>query len=342
MKTCRYCGYEGPIVCEGLGPRMGCDMPGQRPGVNDREPVTARNYCEAAYLAANDDVRGAVERGDFPSGRAHFERYGAKESRYQLISVAHDAAAARKERIRATLADMPYVETGRVFDFLTPDLRAQFNIIDTENVSSNMYDGDVLALIEKHRDGLILDCGAGSRPVYYENVVNFEIAAYPSTDVRGVGEVLPFKDNSFDAVVSVAVLEHVKDPFQCAREIVRVLKPGGDLLCCVPFLQPMHGYPHHYYNMTRSGIRNLFEPHIEIHRHETPDSVLPIWSLTWMLKSWAAGLTGEALAQFRSMTVADLMWNPVDYLEMPFVRGLPTEVNFELASATVIHGTKTR
>lgn len=308
--------------------------------IHDLEHVTGRNYCEASYLAVNADVRAAVESGQFLSGRAHFDIFGWKEFRYQLQSVARDAAAARRRRIRSTLADMPFVETGRIFDFLTDDLRARFNIIDTENVSSNIYDGDVLALIERHRDGLILDCGAGSRPAYYENVVNFEIAAYPSTDVRGVGEVLPFKDASFDAVISIAVLEHVKDPFQCAREIVRVLKPGGDLLCCVPFLQPMHGYPHHYYNMTSSGIRNLFEPHIEVRRHEMPDSVLPIWSLIWMLNSWADGLKGDALAAFKEMKVSDLMADPSSYLHMPFVRELSLEKNFELASATVIHGTK--
>lgn len=308
---------------------------------SDLEIVTGLNYCEAAYLAANRDVAEAVARGDAKNGRVHYEAFGKNEShRRQSRSVAADAAANRRARIRSILADMPYLENGNVFDFLTDELRAQFNIIDTENVSSNGYDGNAIALIEKHPDGLILDCGAGSRPAYYENVVNFEIVAYPSTDVRGVGEVLPFKDNSFDAVMSSAVLEHVKDPFRCAQEIIRVLKPGGDLLCCVPFLQPMHGYPHHYYNMTSSGLRNLFEPHIEVYRHEVPDSVLPIWSLTWMLKSWSAGLKGDALKQFRSMSVGDLMGDPVSYLDMPFVRDLPTERNFELASATVIHGRK--
>ena len=76
----------------------------------------------------------------------------------------------------------------------------------------------------------------GRRAVYFDNVVNFEIVPYDTTDVRGVGEELPFRDASFDAVVSIAVLEHVKDPFRCAREIARVLKPGGELICAVPFL----------------------------------------------------------------------------------------------------------
>ncbi len=108
----------------------------------------------------------------------------------------------------------------------------------------------MLALIKKHQNGFIVDCGVGCREIYCPNVVNFEIVAYSSTDVRGVGEKLPFNDNSFDAVIFIAVLEHVKDPWLLAKEIVRVLKPGGDLICCVPFFQPLHSYPHHYYNMT--------------------------------------------------------------------------------------------
>ena len=86
--------------------------------------------------------------------------------------------------------------------------------------------GTTTETIHRLQDGLILDCGAGRRPIYYSNVVNFEIVAYDTTDVRGVGESLPFETDSFDAVFSFAVLEHVKDPFRCASEICRVLKPG--------------------------------------------------------------------------------------------------------------------
>lgn len=38
-------------------------------------------FNEAAYLAANPDVAAAVEAGFFPSGRDHFEAFGAQEGR---------------------------------------------------------------------------------------------------------------------------------------------------------------------------------------------------------------------------------------------------------------------
>lgn len=238
--------------------------------------------------------------------------------------------------------DMQYTTTPAHYDFLTDELRAEFNIVDTDAVSSNDYDGYALDLIRRYPDGFVLDCGAGKRSVYFDNVVNFEIADYDTTDVRGVGEVLPFKDGSFDAVISIAVLEHVKNPFLCAAEIARVLKPGGHLMCCVPFLQPFHAYPHHYYNMTSSGLENLFADRLEIDRTVVYDSVLPIWSLTWILRSWAEGLKGKTRDDFMQMTVADLMNDADSYLKMPFVRELTAEKNTELASATVLFAHKAK
>jgi 2-polyprenyl-6-hydroxyphenyl methylase/3-demethylubiquinone-9 3-methyltransferase len=46
----------------------------------------------------------------------------------------------------------------------------------------------------------------------------------------GVGENLPYADQSFDAVVCVDVLEHVSDLNQVLSEVMRVLKPGGQFL----------------------------------------------------------------------------------------------------------------
>src|SRR5687767_6622160 len=45
---------------------------------------------------------------------------------------------------------------------------------------------------------------------------------------------LPFRENSFDLVVAMDILEHVKDDSLALNEIYRVLKPGGRIIATVP------------------------------------------------------------------------------------------------------------
>jgi SAM-dependent methyltransferase len=231
-------------------------------------------------------------------------------------------------------------ETENCYNCLPPEMGEKYEIVESPNVSSHEYDPHARAIVEKNPGGWVLDCGAGSRSDWSPNVVNFEIVAYPSTDVLGVAEELPFKDNSFDGVLSLDVLEHVKDPFKAAREIARVLKPGGQLYCVVPFLQPFHGFPHHYYNMSYQGLGNLFSSYLKVDRHLLLTSGLPIWSLTWILKRWSEGLPDETREDFLRMRVGDLIGDPSSYLDKPFVAKLSDALNAELASTTGIMATK--
>jgi SAM-dependent methyltransferase len=55
--------------------------------------------------------------------------------------------------------------------------------------------------------------------------------------VRGVGESLPFVDGAFDLIVSLWVLEHLKEPAATLREVHRVLAPGGHFIFVTPNLR---------------------------------------------------------------------------------------------------------
>lgn len=59
-------------------------------------------------------------------------------------------------------------------------------------------------------------------------------ARFPDVDVRaGRAEAVPFDDASFDAALAQLVLHFVTDPEHAARELVRVVRPGGLIAACV-------------------------------------------------------------------------------------------------------------
>jgi SAM-dependent methyltransferase len=57
--------------------------------------------------------------------------------------------------------------------------------------------------------------------------------------IGGAAGALPFADRSFDAVLALDVLEHLDDDLAAAREMRRVLKPGGVGIVTVPAFQAL-------------------------------------------------------------------------------------------------------
>jgi len=85
----------------------------------------------------------------------------------------------------------------------------------------------------------------------------------PSYKPDIVGDVhnIPLQDNSVDAVVCKAVLEHVEEPGIAVKEIHRILKPGGQALFYVPFLYPYHAEKEiykDYYRFSKDAVEYLF------------------------------------------------------------------------------------
>ena len=304
-------------------------------------PATHENYSTSEYLAANPDVARSLMSCDIISAYDHFQSHGIREKRQIRRKINSELRKNKIKKIEGILdkSSRFYFDDG-FFDFINPDRSSADFKKNTESVSENRYDENALKLINRFKDGLVLDCGAGQRSVYYENVVNMDIFPYDAVDVVAIAEEMPFLESSFDAVICLAVLEHVKNPFKCAKELIRVLKPGGKILCAVPFLQPFHGYPDHYYNMTSHGLINLFQDGIDIEKIDVYGGFLPIGSLTWILKSWSDGLVGETKNSFLNMKIGDLTESTEVYLSKPFVRELSREKNLELASATALFGEK--
>lgn len=115
-------------------------------------------------------------------------------------------------------------------------------------------------------EGRVLDVGCGHKP--YRALCGPRVTEYTGVDregsdadadVRAEAWSLPFDDGSFDAVVSFQVLEHLRDPSACVREMARVLRPGGRVVLTAPGVWSLHEAPHDYWRFTRYGMSALLD-----------------------------------------------------------------------------------
>jgi SAM-dependent methyltransferase len=122
---------------------------------------------------------------------------------------------------------------------------------------------DLIAVLPRGKPGAVcLDfgCGDGRSKALVEahgyRWVGLDIEGEDAA-VIGDGHYLPFPTANFDLIISNAVFEHLYDPFQAAREISRVLKPGGTLLGDAAFLEPFHS--NSYFHMTHLGVSEVLK-----------------------------------------------------------------------------------
>jgi SAM-dependent methyltransferase len=112
-------------------------------------------------------------------------------------------------------------------------------------------------------DGTILDLGAGLRPfadLIPGRTIAMDHRPRPEIDLIGDAHHLPFPDASVDAIVCTEVFEHLIDPPSAAREIVRILKPGGRLVLTTRFCFPLHDRPADFWRFTSYTLARLFAP----------------------------------------------------------------------------------
>ncbi|MDO5650616.1 MAG: class I SAM-dependent methyltransferase [Moraxella sp.] len=141
-------------------------------------------------------------------------------------------------------------------------------------------------------NGKVADFGCGTRP-FEDSILQFA-EQYVGIDwansihdtqadvIADLNKPLDIASESFDAVVSFEVLEHLCEPTVMLSEAHRVLKKeGGVILLSVPFQWWVHEAPWDYQRYTRYGLFYLFDKcgFVDIEVQETTG----FW-LLWILK----------------------------------------------------------
>ncbi|QLA20287.1 methyltransferase domain-containing protein [Desulfolutivibrio sulfoxidireducens] len=181
---------------------------------------------------------------------------------------------------------------------------------------SRAYTRALAATLARHAPGAaVLNLGSGpGRTLRRKDVVNVDMFPLPGVDMAADLASLPIRSGSVDLALSIAVLEHVPDPGRLGAEMVRILRPGGEIVCFVPFLQPFHAAPDDYSRLTLPGLRHLFQG-LEI--VSTGIGSGPVSALLWTAQHVAAMLLslGSSRAYFLLLPLVMVATWPVKFLD---------------------------
>ncbi len=173
-------------------------------------------------------------------------------------------------------------------------------------------------LNECSSDMRILNLGSGVgqfdgkiRP--HIKMVDLDVYRRDQVDLLADAHMLPFSDESFDAVYSNAVLEHVQRPWVVAKEIYRILRPGGKIFINVPFLNIIHD-THDYFRFTDRGLDILFSDFKKIQGGVSagPASFLGPFIIEYVM-CLTPGRHAKTLVRY---ALTFLLW-PLKYMDFP-------------------------
>jgi SAM-dependent methyltransferase len=146
-------------------------------------------------------------------------------------------------------------------------------------------------------DGRCLIVGAGDNPAmneklsrYFSRITITDVVRGAGTNVICDGHDLPFCDDAFDAVIAVAVLEHVLSPERVVAEMTRVLKKGGVVYADTAFMQQVHMGRFDFARFTELGHRWLFRYYEQLFRSSAAG---PGSTLAWSISYFALSFVGK-------------------------------------------------
>lgn len=101
--------------------------------------------------------------------------------------------------------------------------------------------------------------GREDRRTRYKDVIGVDMQEGEGVDrVLNLEEIPPDDMGRFAHIECMSVLEHSRKPWLMAKNIERLLEPGGTLFLSAPFIWRPHQYPGDFWRFTKDGVKALF------------------------------------------------------------------------------------
>ena len=120
---------------------------------------------------------------------------------------------------------------------------------------------------------------------------------------KGIGEEIPFENESFDVVLSFNALDHSVNPFKVIQEIRRVLRKDGDFLLWIYVLR-------NHYQLLQGFLNKVDSPHPY---HFTPSQILKLlgegsFEIKYTKNEKGTGLPNNTIKKAVANHMMDTLW----------------------------------
>ncbi len=149
--------------------------------------------------------------------------------------------------------------------------------------------------LERYQSEIRGSCVEFVPPYYKERYISRkEIQSYDVWDVQqGAGATIvgdlqaapQLDSNLFDCIILTHVLCNIAKPWLAVEEILRLLKPGGVVLCTVPMVLQGHApHPQDYWRFTPDTMKILFEKFSKLEVHSFGNAATAAGSPQFLMK----------------------------------------------------------
>jgi len=148
----------------------------------------------------------------------------------------------------------------------------------------------VVDILSKEKRGKVLDigCGNGNCCLRLKNL-GFEVRGLDIDEKRfkykdeidftrcDIASGLPFPDNSFDYIIFLEVIEHLRDPYFVIKEISRILRESGSLIISTPNILNLKSRMRFLFEGAWEFFREPLLEHVKLYKGNTENLHLIAW-----------------------------------------------------------------